>query len=109
KERDEARAERDAARAERDEARREVDGTERRVVAALAGDLVGLARRARAEYADRLARGDGARFEHLLHHAKAFEFVAIELAGKFGGEVAAAIIPPDAPPPAPPGPQPAAA
>src|SRR5688572_7101272 len=84
-ERDRAMRERDEAQAERDQARRDADATERRVITALAGDLVGLARRARAEFADRLARGDGARFEHLLHHAKAFEYVAVELAGKFGG------------------------
>ena len=93
--------ERDEALGERDAARREAEGTERRVVAALAGELVGLARRARSEYAERLARGEGARFEQLIHHAKAFEYVAVELAGKFGGEVAEAIVPPAAPEQAP--------
>src|SRR4051794_32134996 len=83
-------AERDEARRERDEARREAEATERRVVAALAGDLVTLARRARSEYSQRLARGDGAAHERLVHHAEAFEYVAIELARKFGGEVAEA-------------------
>jgi hypothetical protein len=86
------------ARRERDEARREADATERRVVAALAGDLAGLARRARAEHAQRLGHGEGARSEQFVHQAQAFEFVAVELARKFGGEVVAAIAPPEAAP-----------
>ena len=87
-----------ALEAERDEARREAAATERRVVATLAGDLAALGRRARAEYGQRLARGEGMTHEKLLHHAEAFEYVAVELARSFGGEVAAAITPP-APPP----------
>src|SRR5437773_2210752 len=76
---------RDEAVRERDNALRAAEATERRVVAAIASDLAALARRARAEYADRLARGDGAKFEHLTHHAHAFEFAAVELARQFGG------------------------
>src|SRR5262245_2723166 len=81
-----------AARVRELEAER--DATERRVVAALAGELVALARHARAEYAQRLARGDGGGAnQRLVHHAEAFEYVAVELARKFGGEVAEAVTP----------------
>ena len=89
------------------EAKRQIATAEARLGEQLIGDLVELAKRARAEYEQRFAATRDPALQHLVHHANAYDFVAWQIkqfmekkaAATAAAEAEAEAAPPPPPPP----------